>query len=113
MIRVGLTALAWFGFGVIAGEMFNRFELVAYKINVMGVSVSLTILFLASEVILHHFKQKAAESEAARTRYQTVLKHYRIIVGGLGVLVFFVIPFVWWKVIERLANLAGDGVRNF
>ena len=52
MIRIGLTALAWFGFGVIAGEMFNNFELVDYKINVIGVSIALTILFLASELML-------------------------------------------------------------
>ena len=113
MIRAAVISLAWFGFGVIAAEIFNSFELLAERVNVLVDAVPAVVLYLLSEWVLAVYRRRADRSEKDEKRYQAVLKRYRLILGLIGFIAFFVIPFVWWGVIEKLSGLANEGVRNF
>ena len=113
MIRVAVFCLTWFGLGVIAAEIFNNFELVEERINVLYIAVPASLLYLLSETVLVVFKKRAGRSQKDELRYRMILRQYHLILGLIGFIAIFVIPFVWWGVMEKLAGLAGEGVRTF
>ena len=113
MIRVFIFTLTWFAFGVIAAEIFNSFEILGERLNVLVVAVPAALFFMTSQGVLTYLKNNADDSPADEARYKMILKHYHLILGLLGFIAFIIIPFVWWGVIEKLAGLASEGVRNF
>lgn len=113
MIRMFVFFIAWFGFGVIAAEIFNSFEILSHRINVLVIAVPIALIYLFSQILMEYLKNRAGKSRADEKRYLMVKKQYYLLLGFIGLFVFFIVPFVWWGVIEKLANLAGDGVRNF
>ncbi len=113
MARIILLTLTWFGFGVIAAEIFNSFEWFDYRVNVLFIAIPITLFSVISDIVLNTYKKKAKNSAGDERRYHAVLKRYRFLLGSIGISIFVLIPLVWWGVIKQLAALAGDGYRDF
>lgn len=110
MFRFILLSLAWFGFSVIAAEIFNSFEVLESRMNVLFIAVPMTLVYMSSNLILHHYKKASAQSDAAYQRYQKILKHYYLALGSISLFMFIIIPLVWWGVIKKLAQLGAKSM---
>ncbi len=114
MVRFLIGGTAWFGFSIILVEMINNFNLFSFQLNALGSAVLLTLVYLGFDASYLFFQKKAeATNEADRTRYQTIVKQYRIILGVIGLILVVSIPFIWWGVIKKLAGMAQEGGRLF
>jgi len=113
MVRIITFTIAWFGFGIIAAEIINSFEWFEFRINVLYIAVPITCFFLVSEFILNYYKNRQTQSIEGEIKYKKVQKLYNLLLGFISLVVFVIIPLVWWGVIKQLAMIATEGVRKF
>ncbi|MFH2091439.1 MAG: hypothetical protein ABIJ31_03675, partial [Pseudomonadota bacterium] len=93
MFRICLGSVAWFGFGVIFVEMVNNFDLIGFRFNAYLLSGAMVLVFLLSEAVLGYYKKKSNQSVADEEKYKKMIKHYYFLLGFIGFIVFFCIPF--------------------
>jgi len=102
-----------FGFGVIAAEILNNFNLFNFKIEVYFLAVPISLIFLVSELLLRHFEIKASSSVSDEIKYQRVKNYYYLFLSGIGFFLLISIPFLWWGAIKKLARLANESMKHF
>lgn len=110
MIRSFCLTIAWFGFSIIAAEIFNSFEVLDERVNVMVIAIPMTLVYIGSKLVLRHYQIKSTESDQALERYRKVEQHYYLALGSISLFMFVIIPLVWWGVIKKLAQLGAKSM---
>lgn len=113
MSQLLIAMLGLFGFGVIAAEIINNFEFMAYRLNAYWVAGLVSLGYGGSQLFLKKLKSEAGHSVEATNRYDRSLKVYHVVLIVMGVVVALSIPFIWWGVIKKLASAANDGSKLF
>lgn len=113
MGRILVGTLAWFGFGVIAVEMVNNYDIFVFKINAVLVAVIMALVCFISQLILSRYKEKSMASADGEKAYKKILVRYYFILGLIGFIAFISIPVIWWGVMKQLAGFGHGDVKTF
>ena len=84
MSRLIADLTGWFGLGVIITEIPYNFNLFNFRLKVHFVAVPIVLIFLLSELILKHFKNKANSSIDDENKSQRIITTYSLFVGMKG-----------------------------
>ena len=108
MSRFIAVLLSWLGLGVIITEILNNSNLFDFRLKVYFVLGPILLIFLFSELILKHFKNRARSSKADENKYKRIITTYHLFLGLIGLCFLISIPFLWWGVIKKLAMLVNQ-----
>lgn len=111
MIRIIACMIGIFIFGVIYAEILNGLKLFEFKINVYLFAGSVSLIFLASEIMFKHFETRESRSEQDKIKFKKIKEFYFICLAFLGLILLVAVPFIWWGAIKRLAVMANEGIR--
>jgi len=93
-------------FGVLYAEILNGLNIFNFKMNVYLFAGLVSLIFLVSELILKHFETEAKMSSIGEIKLQKAKDIYYIGLGILGFVLLILMPFVWWRAIKTLADMA-------
>lgn len=108
MTRIIVGAIAWFGFGIILAEVLNNFELVKLRIDPASFAGFLSAVFLMFKLSLRYYEKKSGLSHADKKKFKKIFRIYEVLIMLIGILLFILIPFLWFGVIKRLAMIANE-----
>ena len=102
MLRLIAGTLGWAGLGIIIAEVLNNLEMFLFKLNLWHALLPAAV-FLLTELLI---KQIAIRRRfAADDKYARARSFYQWIIGLIGLLFLLSIPFLWWEVIKKLAQM--------
>ena len=108
MIRIVVTAIGWFGFGIILAEIFNNMSQIQFRFEPVIFAGILSMVYMAFKLVLGRLECRPEEDEKGSIRYHKILKTYEFLMVVLSIFFLILIPFIWFGVIKKLA--AGGGV---
>lgn len=111
MIRIIVSVIGFFVFGVIYAEILNGLDLFEFRVNVYLFAASISLIFLFSELILKHFEKRATISNQDESKFEKIKDYYYVCLAVLVFILMIALPFIWWGTIKRLAEMANKGIR--
>lgn len=102
MLRLIAGTLGWAGLGIIIAEVLNNLEMFQFKLNLLHALLPAAV-FLFTELLIKQMVLK--KRIAADGKYARVRRFYQWILGLIGLIFLISIPFLWWEVIKKLAQM--------
>ena len=110
MLRIIVCTIAFFLFGVLYAEIINSFDLIRFMLNPYVFGAIVSSVFLFSEILLRRFEERAGLSNQDQERFEKIRRIYYLGLSVIGVILFIMLPFVWWGAIKKLAESANKGI---
>ena len=104
MFRIVGCTIGLFLFGVIYAETINALNFFEFKVNVYLFAISIAFAFSAMDILFNYFEKRASLSSKNQGVFEKLKVYYYSFFFFLGIVLFIVVPFVWWGVIKKLAT---------
>lgn len=109
MSRLIICCLGLAGFSVILTEMINSYHLFDFKMPLYLVAGPAILLFLFGDLGVKRLKARIESVEGGADVQQRILTGYNLLIGMILLAFAVSIPFLWWGVIKKLTDMAGQG----